>query len=72
MTSVIDTTDDEIEVVDETHGRHGRIRIRERQGPGFADVRKASIFLTANQLEDHARKCLKLAALLRSRREEIP
>ena len=59
--------DNEIEVVDENHERWVRVRIRERQGISFADVRKCSVFLTPDQLEKHAHECLVLAAKIRSR-----
>jgi len=57
--------DDEIEVLAEKSGLWGRIRIRERQGAGLHDVKKCSIFLTPDQLEEHARVCVELAAKIR-------
>jgi len=57
--------DDEIEVLAEKSGLWGRIRIRERQGAGPHDVKKCSIFLTPDQLEEHARVCVELAAKIR-------
>lgn len=59
---------DSIEVVDEGDRvlrglRFGRVRIRE--GLGLI-VQKASIYLTADQLEDHARACLALATKIRT------
>jgi len=59
--------DNEIEVLaDETNDQLGRIRIRERHG--VSEIEKCSIFLTPDQLEEHARDCLALAACIRSRR----
>jgi hypothetical protein len=49
----------EIDVVDED--THARIRVRE------PNLGKASIFLTAGELEEHARECLRLAEQLRQR-----
>ena len=58
---------DEIEVLAEslTSGPCGRVRIRELQGSGLSDVKKCSIFLTADQLEEHARECLAVAVKIR-------
>lgn len=62
---VPNNTDNEIEVLDEAP--YGRIRIRERQGGGWNDYERCSITLMPDQLEEHARECLALAAKLRSR-----
>jgi len=66
MKSAVPNNDDEIEVLTEKSGPWGRIRIRERQGGGLHSVQKCSIFLTPDQLEEHARECLALAAKIRS------
>jgi len=59
--------ENEIEVVaDKTNDQLGRVRIRERHGVG--EIEKCSIFLTPDQLEEHARDCLAIAARIRSRR----
>jgi hypothetical protein len=68
--TVPNNTDNEIEVLDERP--YGRIRIRERQGASWQDFEKCSISLTPDQLEDHARECLALAAQLRTPLEESP
>lgn len=71
-----DCCDDEIEVLTaeiDGWGCVGRIRIRERQGigvPGFGKdppFVKCNIWLTADQLEEHARECIAIAAKIRSR-----
>lgn len=54
---------DEIELVDENNGLYARIRVRER-----VDNRKASIFLTPDQLVEHAHDCIVLARAMRHRR----
>ena len=60
MKSDIDPQDT-IEVVDEQHNNYGRIRIRE-------PMCKASVFLSPDQLEQHALECFALAAAIRARR----
>jgi len=62
--TVPNNTDNEIEVLDERP--YGRIRIRERQGGDWSAFEKCSISLTPDQLEEHARECLAIAAQLRS------
>jgi hypothetical protein len=71
MKSAVPNTDDEIEVIAEKSGPWGRIRIREKQGASFADHVKCSIFLTPDQLEEHARECLVLAAKIRNSQVEF-
>ena len=61
MKSDVDKND-EIEVLDEG-ALYGRIRIRELQSG--CNATKASIYLTAEQLVQHAQECLKLAERLR-------
>lgn len=65
MKAAVPNTDDEIDVIDEKHGHYGRIRIRENQG--ISRVNKCSIFLTPDQLEEHAKECLALASKIRTR-----
>ena len=60
-------SDNEIDVEDNgdaLDGRFGRVRIYEQHGGGR---QKCSIFLTADQLEDHAQTCLALAANIKRR-----
>ena len=57
-------SDNEIEVIDARS--YGRIRIRERQGGTWNAFEKCSISLTPDQVEEHARECLALAAKIRS------
>ena len=64
MKSTAPNTDDVIEVLDGNMLPFGRIRIRERQGN---DYKKCSIYLTPDQLEEHARECLTLATSIRKR-----
>jgi len=66
--SAVPNTDDEIEVIAEKSGPWGRIRIRESQG--ISGINKCSIFLTPDQLEEHARVCLALAAEIRRRQTD--
>jgi hypothetical protein len=61
MKSTYPNTEDEIEVLDLKDVPWGRVRIREHHA-------KCSIFLTPDQLEEHARECLALAASIRERR----
>lgn len=68
MKSIVPDTADEIEVVDEKHERWGRVRIRESQG--ISGVQKCSIFLTPDQLEEHARACLALATEIKRRQTD--
>jgi hypothetical protein len=56
---------DEIDVLDENNGLYGRIRVREHSRDGG---RKASIFLTPDQLEEHAAACIALAENMKDRR----
>ena len=67
MKSTIEA-DNEIEAVaaPEMNGQLGRVRIRERHGNN--ELEKCSIFLTPDQLEEHAQICLALAARIRSHR----
>jgi hypothetical protein len=60
-------TSDEIEVVDEKKD-YGRIRIRELQS-GY-NATKTSIFLTPDQLDEHAAECLRLSTTIRRRNEK--
>lgn len=63
MKSSVPNTNDEIQVIDE-NGPWGRVRIRESQG--ISGIVKCSIFLPPDQLEEHARECLALAAKIRN------
>ena len=65
MKSAVPNTNDEIEVVEEKDGPWARVRIRESQG--MSGIRKCSIFLPPDQLEEHARECLAIAAKIRGR-----
>lgn len=64
MKSTVPNTNDEIEVIAEKSGPWGRIRIRESQG--ISGLAKCSIFLTPDQLEEHARECLALATKIKN------
>lgn len=72
MKSAVPNTDDEIEVTEQQGDPWGRIRIRERQGGGLRDVKKCSIFLGPDQLEQHAKECLALATKLRALPSVLP
>ncbi len=65
MKSNVRNTDDEIEVLEVPGCTYARIRIRENQG--MAGRVKCSVFLEAEQLEEHARDCLAMANWVRSR-----
>jgi len=67
--STVPNTNDEIEVIPEKGAPWARIRIRESQG--ISGVGKCSIFLTPDQLEEHARECLTLAAKIRNGQVEF-
>lgn len=69
MKSAVPNSNDEIEVLEDPSNPWGRVRIRESQGQ-IGIQKKCSIFLTADQLHEHARECLVVADRLVKRASE--
>jgi hypothetical protein len=62
--NIVNTTNDEIEVLDMPKDLFARVRIREQ---GTTWRAKASIFLGSDQLEAFAQECLDMARRIRGR-----